>query len=102
VKKTVFAAISLASSPAFADVCDHGREIVRCYHPTAAYRSCEAKSATDATLYFAGGLTGKPYQMDVNLQNKNGFFRVEIKRDTAIAPPNRRCSLENWNPITSY
>lgn len=98
MRKILMAILIFSSTPAFAGICDHGREIVKCYHPTAQYARCEETPDNKATVYFQG-VTGKPYQMDMILHQRNEFFRLELVKDTAILPPNRSCPLDGWQPM---
>lgn len=90
-------AISFAS-PAFA-ICDQAPEFLACYHPTASFTGCKQTSPDRAFIYFRGGVTNRPYQLEVAVEKLNGFGRVILLGDNATLPPNSRCTLQEWRPL---
>jgi len=71
---------------------------LRCFHPTGVYTRCESISPTRATIAFQGILSRSYYELGIEKESKPGFSRITVTRDTAMAPPSKRCALVDWQP----
>lgn len=73
--------------------------VLSCYHPTAHYTGCVDHPSHVVTILFSGGITGRPYQMDVAFERREDFARFTPISDNAIMPPNNKCPLSQWQPV---
>lgn len=100
-KAAVIGAILAAAvaTPAAASPCNGAAMVLSCFHPTAVYNGCEAYDPWRATIYFAGGFTGRRYAMDILRELRpGGWMRYRVLQDSAITAPNPNCPLEHWQP----
>lgn len=73
---------------------------VRCFHPTAKYKECVETGGNTAIARFKGGITGRPYAISYRLEMRNDFARVVLLDDNAAVPPNKHCSMAEWQQVT--
>src|SRR3954454_14330790 len=94
---------SVAIAGGFAISPDQAANLLHCLHPTARFRGFDEierpwsrgspYGATNSSLLritFAGGITNRPYAMDVALLERSGLYRAVIEADNAQVPPNER------------
>ncbi|MBD3666486.1 MAG: hypothetical protein HUJ16_00885 [Kangiella sp.] len=91
---------------------DVGREIVKCYHPTARFHSVDilqrpwnrqayynADKSVLLRVHWRGGLVGRRYALDVALLSKGNQLRAPVQHDNALTRPSTRCMLNNWTQV---
>ena len=90
----------LAAPSAYAadDVCGKAQEYLKCYHSTSKFTKCEAIAPDKARVYLQGGLTGKPYQLEYQVETKDTFQRVVLLKDDSTVPASQKCPFANWSP----
>lgn len=79
------------------DVCASANMIAACFHPSASFVGCEAGANGRAKVYFKGGLTKRPYQLEYERQSRPGETRIVLLSDNAVVPPSPRCKLRDWH-----
>ena len=92
----------------FAAFADMSQQILRCYHPTARYKSStilespwsqqskyNATSSSVIQIEYVG-LTNAIYSMRVGLVQRANAVRTTVIADSAKITASARCKLENW------
>lgn len=105
----------LSVSIGYANNDKFGKEIVKCFHPSAKYSSISIGKMpsqkelnghigqVNGEVIFKGGFLGKKYSMKfithVKYENNILKYRIEPTLDTAKYPPSKKCYMRNWNNI---
>ena len=80
------------------------QNVVSCVHPTATYTACQPTGPLNAKIFFKGGFTGHPYEMDVVGEINGNFSRTLVLRDTAppALAPITKCNIDQWTPMIRF
>jgi hypothetical protein len=79
-------------------ICQDAAIVLRCFHPTGVYVSCDRTAPDRAKIYFNGALTRRPYHIEVLSESRDiGFSRLKLLEDTALIPGRRHCPLTEWH-----
>ncbi|BAE51222.1 hypothetical protein [Paramagnetospirillum magneticum] len=95
----IFALLTLPAVAQASALCDSAANIVGCLHPTAKYQECTMSTPNTAVIRFKGGITGRPYALQVRHEQKDSFRRLVLLDDNATVPPNANCPHLQWQPI---
>ncbi|WP_145980778.1 hypothetical protein [Magnetospirillum sp. ME-1] len=97
----IFAMLALPAAAQAATICEAAPNIVSCFHPTAKYLECSMSGRDTAVIRFKGGITGRPYAMQVRSERKDNFSRLILLDDNAAVPPSQKCGYLQWQPLSS-